>query len=280
MTRRILTLLLALCLLAPTLAAASTPAYLKEDAEISTGPGYGYWEPGLYLRSGTSVTAISRTWDDYNGVWQILVEFPWDYDMCRAYVVSRRMYTYSGSVSSIPVEQPLGSCRLIMDADAFAGPGLNYVLWSDTVYSGTTATLLAVEDEWGFIECWNGQKQANWRVWVRLWKLDCGSDYLAGANNPVYYSYLPEIPYGGIRAGCGNAKSIMWVQQCLRSCGYGELAVDGKWGNQTDGAVRRFCREHGFGDCNVVDYDIACAMVYMFYERGMPLSYLRHYLPD
>ena len=44
--------------------------------------------------------------------------------------------------------------------------------------------------------------------------------------------------------------------------------------------MRRFCREHGFGDCNVVDYDIASAMIYMFYERGMPLSYLRHYLPD
>ena len=27
-------------------------------------------------------------------------------------------------------------------------------------------------------------------------------------------------------------------------------------------------------------YDIACDMLDMFYNRGMPLSYLRHYLPD
>ena len=228
MTKRILTLLLALCLLLPALAQADVSGYIKEDAEISTGPGRGYWEPGAYLYAGTNVTAISRTWDDYNGVWQILVEFQWDYDLCRAYVVGRRMYT---TVSSVPIEQPLRSCRLIMDADAFAGPGLNYMLWNDTVWSGTSATLLAVEDEWAFIECWNSYRQANWRVWVRLWQLDCGSDYLAGTSTPIYYSYLPEIPYGGIRAGCGNARSIMWVQQCLRSCRYGELAVDGKWGN-------------------------------------------------
>lgn len=275
MMKRILSLLLVLCLLAPLAAQAGVSAYIKDDTEATTGPGFAYWDPGIRLSNGTTVTAISRTWDDYNGVWQILVEFRLGYDLCRAYVVGRRIYT---TVSDIPVESALQSCYLITDADAFAGPGITYTLWSDTIYSGTSATLLAVENDWGFIECWNSTRQAYWRVWVPLYQLSCGDRYLS-SNTPVYYRYLPEIPTGGIRAGCGNSNSIKWVQQCLRSCGYGQLAVDGNWGQQTNNAVLAFCRDNGFGNCNVVDYDIACAMLYMFYSKGMPLSYLEHYIP-
>lgn len=277
MKKRLLLLLLMLCLLLPLCAGAEVSAFVKDTTEVMTGPGNDYWDPDLYLNHGQYVTAISRAWDDYNGVWQIQVEFTWGVNQHRGYVVARRLYT---SVPEIPIEQPLQECYLLCDADAFGGPGLTYTLWNDTVYRGTTATLLAVEDEWGFIECWNGYRQAMWRVWVRLRELSCGQDYLVSAQ-PEYYSYLPEVPYGGIRAGCGNAKSIMWVQQCLRSCGYGELSVDGKWGPQTTNAVREFRRDYGFGTSeNVVTYEVACRMLDVFYQRGMPLSYLRHYLPD
>lgn len=292
MMKKCLALLLALCLLLPAAALAETTGFVKEEAEISLGPGRDYWEPGVYLGYGSQVRAISRVWDDYDGLWYVLVEFRWDNNLCRAYVVNRRMYI---TLADVPVEQPLQECWLIYDADAFAGPGLTYTLWNDTVYRGTAATLLAVEEGYGFIECWNDQKEALWRVWVDLDTLSCGQEYGGGSffdsedwyngayTTPVpsYYSYLPEIPVGGIRAGCGNAKSIMWVQQCLRSCGYGELAVDGKWGPQTTAAVRQFRLDYGFGAASdVVTYEIACRMLDAFYQRGMPLSYLRHYLPQ
>ena len=152
MMKRFLSMLLALCLLSAGTAMAQTTAFVKEDAEISTGPGRDYFEPGVYLPYGTQVEAISRVWDGYDGVWYVLCEFMWGNDHCRAYVVNRRMYI---TLSDIPVEESLESCTLIHDADAFAGPGITYTLWNDTVYSGTTALLLAVEDGYGFIECWN-----------------------------------------------------------------------------------------------------------------------------
>ena len=291
--KRFLSMLLALCLLLPMAAqAAGVSGYIKDETEIMTGPGRDYWDPGVMLPYGTDVTALSRVWDDYYGVWQVLVEFRWGYDLCRAYVVNRRMYT---TMSEVPIEQPLESCTVIYDVDAFAGPGLNYTLWGDTVYKGTGALLLAVENGYGFIECWNGNRQKLWRVWVDLDTLSCGQKYGGGSffdsedwyngayatPTPSYYSYLPEVPYGGITPTCGNAKSIMWVQQCLRSCGYGELSVDGKWGPQTRSAVRQFRQDYGFGsNDSQVTYEMACRMLDLFYQKGMPLRYLQHYLPD
>lgn len=291
MMKRFLSLLLALCLLLPVAAqAAGVSGYIKDQTEICTGPGNDYYDPGMILAYGTDVTALSRAWDDYNGVWQVLVEFRWGYDLCRAYVVNRRMYT---TMSQVPVEEALEECQVIYDVDAFAGPGLTYMLWGDTVYSGTSAVLLAVENGYGFIECWNPQRQKLWRVWVDLDTLSCGQKYGGGSffdsedwwgsqptPTPSYYSYLPEVPYGGITPTCGNAKSIMWVQQCLRSCGYGQLSVDGKWGPQTRTAVREFRQDYGFGsNDSQVTYEMACRMLDLFYQKGMPLSYLRHYLP-
>ena len=290
--KRFLSLLLTLCLLLPVAAqAAGVSGYIKDQTEIMTGPGDDYYDPGVMLAYGTDVTALSRAWDDYNGVWQVLVEFKWGYDLCRAYVVSRRMYT---NMSDVPIEKALESCTVRYDADAFAGPGLTYVLWGDTVYSGTSALLLAVENGYGFIECWNGNRQKLWRVWVDLDTLSCGQKYGGGSffdsedwyngayatPTPSYYSYLPAVPYGGITPTCGNKESIMWVQQCLRSCGYGELSVDGKWGPQTRTAVRQFRQDYGFGsNDSQVTYEMACRMLDLFYQKGMPLSYLRHYLP-
>lgn len=296
MKKRFLSLLLILCLLVPMAAqAAGVSGYIKDQTEIMTGPGDDYYDPGMMLPYGTDVTALSRTWDDYNGVWQVLVEFRWGYDLFRGYVVNRRMYTSTSGLSSVPIEEALEKCTVIYDVDAFAGPGLTYTLWGDTVYKGTSALLLAVENGYGFIECWNGNRQKLWRVWVDLDTLSCGQKYGGGSffdsedwyngayTTPVpsYYSYLPEVPYGGITPDCGNAKSIMWMQQCLRSCGYGQLAVDGKWGNQTTTAVLKFRQDHGYGGHRAeVTYEIACDMLDMFYEKGLPLRYLQHYLPD
>ena len=290
MLKRCLAMLLTLCLLLPIAAGAEVIAYVQDDAEVVTGPGREYYDPGLYLPSGTRVRAISRAWDDYDGVWYVLVEFMWGNDRCTGYVVNRRMHI---ALSDVPIEEPLQDCWLIYDADAFAGPGIVYTLWGDTVYNGTPATLLAAQDGYGFIECWNSNKQAMWRVWVDLDTLSCGQAYGGGSfydsedwyngayQQPDYYAYLPAVPAGGITPDCGNAKSIMWVQQCLRSCGYGELSVDGRWGPQTRAAVRQFREDYGYGsNDSQVTYAIACKMLDVFYSRGLPLSYLRHYLPD
>ena len=72
----------------------------------------------------------------------------------------------------------------------------------------------------------------------------------------------------------------MWVQQCLRRLGYGELAVDGNWGNQTNGAVREFKLDNGY---STNSYTLTREMIYkmldLYYEKNQPLDYLTPYLP-
>lgn len=98
---------------------------------------------------------------------------------------------------------------------------------------------------------------------------------------PSYYSYLPDVPYGGITPNSDNTRSIMWVQQCLRSCGYGQLAVDGNWNERTTQAVREFKRDYGLsGSATVVTYADVCRMLDVFYQKDMPLRYLRHYVAN
>ncbi|MBE5796924.1 MAG: peptidoglycan-binding protein [Clostridiales bacterium] len=282
--KRILSVLLALCLLVPMAASAEVIGRLNQEIATRTGPGTHYTEPGAFLGRGAEVRVISKVYDANVDIWWVQVEFRDGYDMIRAYTGSWRMNV---NLDYVPEERRLEDCYLTQDADAFAGPGINYLLWNDTVHSGTKATLYAVENGYGQIECWNMHKQDTWRVWVDLDCLSCGSKYAGVGSSlyqpgmPEYYKYLPAVPYGGITPTCGNRNSIMWVQQCLRSLGYGKLAVDGNWGNQTASAVREFKLDYGFGsDGYQVSYDAVCKMLDMFYKRDLPLRYLEHYLPE
>lgn len=307
--KRSVCILLALCLLLPAVASAESWARLNQRIATRSGPGTAYTEPGTFLRAGEYVNAVSRAWDDVNGLWWVQVEFEYRGDLIRAYTGRQRLEV---DLAAVPVEQPIEDCYLLYDADAFAGPGIGYLLWNETIHAGTSATLLAVENGYGQIECWSWQEEKPWRVWVDLDTLSCGWRYGGGSlfdsedwqdtdggatllgpgvhggsasqpgyTVPAYYAYLPEIPWGGITADCGNEKSIMWVQQCLRSCGYGKLAVDGRWGSQTTSAVRQFRADHGYGAYDdTVTREIACRMLDVFYQKGMPLSYLQHYLAE
>lgn len=95
-----------------------------------------------------------------------------------------------------------------------------------------------------------------------------------------YPEYMPVV-YDCITPDTCPRQSIMWVQQCLRRLGYGELAVDGNWGRQTACAVAEFKRDYGY-TCvpyNVVTYEMVCHMLTLYIQRGQPLDYLSCYCP-
>ena len=88
---------------------------------------------------------------------------------------------------------------------------------------------------------------------------------------------LPVIPAGGI-AEDSTDKSVMWVQQVLRRIGYGELAVDGNWGAQTDAAVKQFSADYGY-NARSITYEMACHMLRLYLATNSPLSYITIYCP-
>lgn len=202
MMKKLVSLLLVLCLLLPAAAMADTRATLNQRISTRTGPGTSYTEPGSFLKKGDVVTVRTKTWDSRNEIWWVQVEFTYQNTKIRAYTGSWRM---SVNLNSVPEEYPLGSCTVTQTANAYAGPGYGYKAWTDKVYSGTSATLYEVDSGYAHIECWNSQRQSWWRCWVPLYTLDCG--YYYSDWDVTYPSDSNGGYYGGYDDGYNSGYS-------------------------------------------------------------------------
>ncbi len=227
--KKLIALMTALCMLfSCTIALADTASgRLKQRISTRTGPGTNYTEPGSFLSAGNYVTVHTKVWDSVNEIWWVQVEFTYRQDKIRAYTGSWRMNV---NLANVPTERVLGTVKVINDADVFAGPGLEYMLWNETVYRNTWVTLLEVENGYGLIECWNNGENRYWRVWARMQDLSCASQYsiwddtypdygspnVEYVDNDYYYDdggYHVEEPdfgdcritvnYGNVRSGAG-----------------------------------------------------------------------------
>ena len=200
--KKLTAMLLLICLLLPLTAQAGTWATLNQPIATRTGPGTEYTEPGGFLSRGDRVYVRSKVWDPVNEIWWVQVEFTppvyYNYadDMIRVYTGAWRLNV---NLSQVPEEYPLQSCRVVYDADAFSGPWYDgFMPWSDTIYAGTSATLLEVENGFAHIECWNSWAGSMWRGWVPLDTLSCAGSY----RYDRYYGFADDLgnyygPTGG-----------------------------------------------------------------------------------
>lgn len=201
--KKLTALILALCMLMSCTAAMADAAYGRLNQKIATrtGPGTNYFEPGTFLTKGDVVTVHTKVWDSRNEIWWVQVEFTSGWQRYRAYTGSWRMNV---DLSNVPQERSLGTVRVTADADVFAGPGWDYVMWNDTVYRGTTATLLEVEGGYGHIECWNSAGGQYWRVWAPLRCLSCYGQY--SSTDDTYPMYGNPV-YSGSNSGNNNSNN-------------------------------------------------------------------------
>lgn len=229
MMKKLTALILTLCLMCGALSALADSAYgvLNQRISTRTGPGTNYTEPGSFLGKGDTVTVHTRVWDARNEIWWVQVEFSSGGNRWRAYTGSWRMNV---DLSRVPQERTMGTVRVSRDADAFAGPGWEYAMWNDTVFGGTSATLLEVENGYAHIECWNGAKNKLWRVWVNLSCISGGSAYTGQDTYPAsgssWNSWSSSLvgQMCRITANSGNARSGPGTQySSLRTVYCGEL---------------------------------------------------------
>ena len=212
--KKVTGLILILCLLLPCAAAMADPAYVRvtRDTKTYAGPGTGFFDTGITLSRGTYVTVLAKTWDYPNDMYWLLVEFKEYGNTFRAYIGEKNV---TGNLSAVPEEEALGVVYATADLDVFAGPGWEYAMWNDTVYRGTGAVLLAYEDGYAFIECWNDRWDQAWRVWAPLSELDCSGVYIPGDNTFSAYTTPNGIVTGvypvghtcRIGASSANARS-------------------------------------------------------------------------
>lgn len=197
--KKLTALMLALCLLLTCTFALADTAIGRLNQRIATrsGPGTEYFEPGSFLKQGDYVTVHTKAWDNTNEMWWVQVEFTVENDTYRAYTGAWRM---DADLTDVPEEKPLGIVRVTSDADVFAGPGWDYVMWNDTVYRGTSAVLLEVEAGYAHIECWNDSWNQPWRVWAPLRCLSCAGDYTSTDD-----TYPSNSGYTGNNGYTGNS---------------------------------------------------------------------------
>nr|MBR4280470.1 SH3 domain-containing protein [Clostridia bacterium] len=202
--KKLTALLLVLCLMLPAGGALADVAYGRLNQKIATrsGPGTHYFEPGTFLKAGDYVTVHTKVWDSRNEIWWVQAEFYWGNDKIRAYTGSWRMNV---DLSRVPQERALQTVRVTADADAFAGPGITYTLWNDTVYRNTSATLYEVENGYGLIECWNSAQGQYWRVWVPLRCLSCYGQY--SSTDDTYPNYGSPSYYGSSASNSSSSSN-------------------------------------------------------------------------
>lgn len=201
--KKLTALILTLCMLMSCGAALADTAWGRLNQKIATrsGPGTQYFEPGTFLKTGDYVTVHTKVWDNRNEIWWVQVEFNTNGGRYRAYTGSWRMNV---DLSRVPQERSLGTVRVTSDADVFAGPGWEYVMWNDTVYRGTMATLYEVENGYGLIECWNGSRGQNWRVWAPLRCLSCYGQYSSADDT---YPNYGSPNYSGSSSSSSSSNS-------------------------------------------------------------------------
>lgn len=264
MKTKMTALLLALCLILGCASAMADTAQARLNQKIATrtGPGTNYTEPGTFLSQGNYVTVHTRVWDSRNEIWWVQVDFTSGGYRYRAYTGSWRM---SVDLSRVPQERSLGTVRVTANTCVYAGPGWDYKMWDNTVKSGTTATLLEVENGYGHIECWNSAKGRYWRVWAPLSNLSCRNQYSSYDDTyPSWGSPSNNGSNNSYNSGSNGSSSWYVGQTCV---------ITSTSGNVRSGAGSSY-REVAYvnrGECyTILDTDVASNGVtwYKIYADG------------
>ncbi len=114
------------------------------------------------------------------------------------------------------------------------------------------------------------------------------ASYLGSRIVPVYiggfYQHMDSIMSGGHTGSMQKIVSNLidmvphvttgarWVQCCLSKLGYYSGPIDGKYGEQTENAVKRFQKAYGFMERNYVTLGVARAMLEACYNNGCYLE--------
>ena len=114
--------------------------------------------------------------------------------------------------------------------------------------------------------------------------IDAIAEYMGDRLVPVYvggfYDAMNSITtrdaYGSMYQIVSNLRDMVphvtngarWVQTVLKGLGYYTGTIDGKYGERTDEAVRRFQQDNGFQERDYVTLGVARSMLEQYYWRG------------
>lgn len=282
MKKRLLALLLCLMMLLPTLAhAGGLRVPLKMRLATRTGPSTNYTELGSYFQEGDYVTAISRAYDDRNGIWWVQVEYSYRGEMYRAYTGHKRV---SVNLYDLPQDSSYGYYSTYQALLPLTGPGSRFAAVSATLPAGASGEVFGYENGYVQLEYYDTARSQYCRVWLPAdqvydsrgvsfsriysgsWGVtwpeeeeDPGATLLPPANDPEQWT-APQL--SGAVYGLGDTSPVIfWVQVQLKTLGfyqgYGSNGMDnydatGYLGELTEEAIHAFQRYAGLSETGLV----------------------------
>ena len=141
---------------------------LNSKLATRTGPSTTYDEPGSFFSAGTSVTVLSRAYDQRNEIWWVQVEFQYQGRLYRAYTGVKR---FNGlNLSAVPEEYQIGACTLGSSIVGFYGPGPSYAAISRRLPSQAPCRVFGYGNsgsgDYVQIECYDEGLRQYRRAWV------------------------------------------------------------------------------------------------------------------
>ena len=209
-TRRILAVILVAALAVSLAAPASAGVYvpdtwyahvtvtLNQRMATRTGPGTQYDEPGSFFSAGTRVTALSRAYDPYNGIWWVQVEFTYGGAYYRAYTGAKRFSDLN--LDDLPEEQVLGTVYAPARMTGYYGPTpafkrINRAIPADPQRD---VDIIAVSSEAGTdyyqIECYDPDMGCYRRAWVPREAGGMSREYFYSDYEDVYWPGDTQVP--------------------------------------------------------------------------------------
>lgn len=160
---------------------AYQPAVLGQRMATRTGPGTDYDEPGSFFEKGTTVTVLSKAYDQVNGIWWVQVEFTAYNGTSRAYTGAKRLPDLD--LNSIPEERIIGTCRTPGHSQTgFYGPGSDYREIKRKVPANVSCTIYGYaygrSSDYILIEFYDSGAGCKRRAWVPDWSVEDFTMYI------------------------------------------------------------------------------------------------------
>ncbi len=147
---------------------AYVPATLNSRLASRTGPSTNYDEPGSFFNAGTSVTVLSRAYDNRNNIWWVQVEFNYSGAWYRVYTGVKRFNNLN--LNTIPEEYQIGECKLSGSVTGRYGPGSAYAAIKRSLPGYAACKVFAYADggngDYVQIECYDNGLSQYRRAWV------------------------------------------------------------------------------------------------------------------
>jgi hypothetical protein len=139
---------------------------LNSRLSTRTGPSTTYDEPGTFFSAGTTVSVLSRAFDNRNGIWWVQVDFR--NGSKNSYRVWTGVKRVDVDLNRVKEDPRICDCDIYPTSDTWFGPGGNYARANISINRSACGTIRGKENGYVDVEYWyeDDGYDGSHRVWL------------------------------------------------------------------------------------------------------------------